>query len=233
MLHTRFEFLLKHDFLGANYFIYRFSDLVTNPNKKRFTWRRKNPFKQRLLDYFFISDTLQDTAERIEIILSVQSDHSTLCLKFSPINERNRGPSHWKFNSSLVYDKNFVRMIKIEIPKFCDESLGIKDAMGHWEFLRYKMRQLSMKYSKEKAAERKSKRIFLENSVKQLEIKILTNSNEELLEQYNIAKTNWRHYLIILQKESSFALKQTGMNMEKSPPNIFLILKKGTNLSLI
>ena len=124
-------------------------------------------------------------------------------------------------------------MMKTEIPKFCDESLGIKDAMGRWEFLKYKMRQLSMKYSKEKAAERKSKRISLENSVKQLEIKISTNSNEELLEQYNKAKTNWRHYMITSQKESSFALKQTGMNTEKSPPNIFLTLKQGTNLSLI
>ena len=57
---------------------------VRCPNEKRFTWRRKNPFKQRRLDYFFISDTLQDIVERIEIIPSVQSDHSTLCLKFSP-----------------------------------------------------------------------------------------------------------------------------------------------------
>ena len=38
--------------------------------------------------------------------------------------------------------------------------------MGRWEFLKYKMRQLSVKYSKEKAAERNSKRISLENSVK-------------------------------------------------------------------
>ena len=50
------------------------------------------------------------------------------------------------------------------------------------------MRQLSMKYSKEKAAERKSKQISLENNVKQLEIKISTNSNKESLEQYNKAK---------------------------------------------
>ena len=45
-----------------------------------------------------------------------------------------------------------------------------------------------MKYSKEKAVERKSKRISFENSVKQLEIKISTNSNKELLEQYNKEK---------------------------------------------
>ena len=196
---------------------------------------KKNPSKQRCLDYFFISDTLQDIVERIEIIPSVQSDHSTLCLKFSPINEINKGPSHWKFNNCLVYDKNFVRMMKTEIPKFCYESLGIKDAMGHWELLNHKMQQLLMKYSKEKSAERRSKRIFLKNSVKQLKIKISTNSNEELLKQYNKAKkkTNWRHYMIISQKESSFTLKQTGMNTEKSPSNIFLTLKKGTNISLI
>ena len=66
-------------------------------------------------------------------------------------------------------------MMKTEIPKFCDESLDIKDAMGRWKFLKYKMRQLLMKYSKEKAAERKSKRISLKNNVKQLEIKISTN----------------------------------------------------------
>ena len=79
-------------------------------------------------------------------------------------------------------------MMKTEIPKFLDESLDIKDAEGCWEFLKYQMRQLLMKYFNKKAAERKSKRISLENSVKQIEIKISTNSNEELLEQYNKAK---------------------------------------------
>ena len=150
---------------------------VRCPDEKRFTWRRKNPFKQRQLDHFFISDTLQDTVERIEIIPSVQSDHSTLCLKFSPINERNRGHFHWKFNNSLVYDKNFVSMMRTEIPKFRDESLGIKDAMGRWEFLKYNATTINEIFQR-KAAERKSKRISSENSVKQLEIKISTNSNE-------------------------------------------------------
>ena len=91
-------------------------------------------------------------------------------------------------NNIAVYDKNFVSMMKTEIPYFRDESLGVKDAMGHWEFLKYKMRQLSMTFSKEKAVERKSKRISLENRVKQLEITKLINSNEELLEQNNKAK---------------------------------------------
>ena len=66
---------------------------IRNPDEKCFTWRSRNPFLQRRLDYFFISDFLQDLVETADILPSVQSDHSTLKLKFSPINEQSRGPS--------------------------------------------------------------------------------------------------------------------------------------------
>ena len=73
---------------------------VRHPNEKRFTWRQKNPFKQRRLDHFLISDNLQDLVEYVNIIPSVQSDHSALKLKLSLLSERERGQSHWKFNNS-------------------------------------------------------------------------------------------------------------------------------------
>ena len=43
---------------------------IRNPETKRFTWRRKTPFKQRRLDYFLISDCLQEAVQTIEIIPS-------------------------------------------------------------------------------------------------------------------------------------------------------------------
>ena len=63
---------------------------VRHPNEKRFTWRQKNPLKQRRLDHFLISDNLQDLVEYVNIILSVQSNHSALKLKLSLLNERER-----------------------------------------------------------------------------------------------------------------------------------------------
>ena len=91
---------------------------VRHPNEKRFTWRQKNPFKQRRLDHFFISDNLQDLVEYVNIIPSVQSDHSALKLNtLSLLSERERGQSHWKFNNSLTSDNTFVCMMKEEIPK--------------------------------------------------------------------------------------------------------------------
>ena len=53
---------------------------IRNLDEKCFTWQFKNPFLQRRLDYFFISDLLQDLVETADILPSVQSDHSTLTL---------------------------------------------------------------------------------------------------------------------------------------------------------
>ena len=58
---------------------------IRNPEIKRFTWRRKTPFIQRRLDYFLISDCLQKAVQTIEIIPSVQSDHSALKLNFCTV----------------------------------------------------------------------------------------------------------------------------------------------------
>ena len=51
---------------------------IRNPQEKRFTWRRKTPFKQRRLDFFLVSDMLQDNIRTVDIIPSVQSDHSAI-----------------------------------------------------------------------------------------------------------------------------------------------------------
>ena len=53
-----------------------------------------------------------------------------------------------------------------------------------WEFIKYKIRQFTINYSKEKASERKARRISLEKTVKRLEISLSTNSSETLLEEY-------------------------------------------------
>ena len=90
-----------------------------------------------------------------------------------------------------------------------------------------------MKYSKEKAAERKSKVISLVNSVKQLQIKILTNSNEELLEQYDKAKNELAALYDYITEGIILRSKAYWYEHGEKSSEYFLTLKKGTNLSLI
>ena len=133
---------------------------IRNPDEKRFTWRCRNPFLQSRLDYFFISDFLQELVEIADILPSVQSDHSTPKLKFSPFS--------WKFNNSLTTNKCFVDLMKSNIPTIYEESRELKDPLMRSEFLKYQIRQFTINYSKEKASERKARRISLEKTVKKI-----------------------------------------------------------------
>ena len=56
---------------------------VRNPTNRRFTFRQKNPFLQRRLDYIFISNELQESIVNVEVLPLVNSDHSPIYLKLA------------------------------------------------------------------------------------------------------------------------------------------------------
>ena len=87
-----------------------------NGNLRRYTWHRKNPKRLARLDYFLISQSLIDYTDRCHILPGYRSDHSivelSLCFcKF----ERGRGL--WKFNCSLLKDKDYLIAINNVIDK--------------------------------------------------------------------------------------------------------------------
>ena len=161
---------------------------VRNPDMKRYTWRRKTPFKQRRLDYFLISDQLQDQIDQVDIIPSIQSDHSTLKLKICGAKCSSKGPSYWKLNNSFLQDKVFIELIKSEIPKFYQESEELRNPMMRWEYLKYKVRDFSKQYSVDKARERRAKRNKLELRVKEVDALISSNAEETLIQEYQKCK---------------------------------------------
>ena len=79
-------------------------------------------------------------------------------------------------------------MMKEEIPKIYQDSLQLKNSILQWDFTKYRVRQLAMKYSKEKAHERKNRRCFLEKSQQTLKLEITAESSEELLKEYHTCK---------------------------------------------
>ena len=97
---------------------------VRNPEMKRYTWRLKTHFKQHKLDYFLISDQLQN---EIDIIPSMESHHSTLKLKICGTKCNSKGPSYWKLNNSFLQDKVFIELMKSEVSKFYLESEELRN----------------------------------------------------------------------------------------------------------
>lgn len=81
------------------------------PDKKRYTWRKSNPIKQARLDYFLISENFMSNVADVQINPGYRSDHSMIILNVQ-LNEFVKGRGLWKFNSTLLSDKDYVSKVK-------------------------------------------------------------------------------------------------------------------------
>ena len=152
---------------------------IRNPEKRKFTWRQKKPFIQRRLDYWLISDYLQDFIKEVDIIPSIKSDHSAITLQINSIEDKGRGPSHWIFNSSLLDDDNYVNLITSRCQDWLIQFQDVDDKRLLWDLVKYRIRQNTISYSKTKAKERKKKLADLENRLKRSDELCACNPTEQ------------------------------------------------------
>jgi len=137
---------------------------IRNPNVKRFTWRQKTPMIQRRLDFWLVSNAMQEDIDYVDVISSLKSDHSAIVLSINGIEIRSRGPSFWKLNSNLLDDKECVFNL-MKYPLWNDEFKEVTDLRLFWDLMKYRIRQESISYSKLKAKERRSKMAALESKL--------------------------------------------------------------------
>lgn len=79
--------------------------------ERKYTWLRKNPFKQARLDFFLISGSLYSKVDDCDILPGYRTDHSMITLTLL-LDKCSKGNSYWKFNNTLLKDGNFVQKIK-------------------------------------------------------------------------------------------------------------------------
>ena len=82
-----------------------------NPSRKKFSWKQWGNSKFARLDFFLISDSLLPYVEKADILPTCFSDHSPIILEID-FAKFQRGKGFWKFNNSLLTDKNYVDLIK-------------------------------------------------------------------------------------------------------------------------
>ena len=71
---------------------------------------------QRRLDYIFISHNFQEVVKDSEILCAMSTDHSALFCSFQRFNKL-KSYGLWKFNNSLVSNKDFVQNCTEHIQK--------------------------------------------------------------------------------------------------------------------
>ena len=76
---------------------------IRNPKRKRFTFRQHHStgFIQRRLDYFFISNFLQESPKPPDTLAAFSADHSPINFSLCHLKGFPRGKGLWKFNKYI------------------------------------------------------------------------------------------------------------------------------------
>ena len=86
-----------------------------------------------------MENDLQDEIDQANIIPSIKSDHSTILLWINSIEEQIHGPSFWKFNTSLLDDKDYVDLINSRFEVWIEEFKDIHDPRMFWDLISTKL----------------------------------------------------------------------------------------------
>ena len=164
--------------------------------KNKLTWHQRKPIIQRRLDYWFISDLLQDDVAKIDIITSIKN-HSAIVLEVDSMADQPRGPSFWKFNNSLLDDPIFVQSMRVNFPLWLEDINFCQYLRIKWDYIKYMIRQDSIKYSKVKASSRKTRISQIEGKLKACEEKVAEAPSPENLENLEACKTAYEKNMII------------------------------------
>ena len=77
-----------------------------------------------------------------------------------------KGPGYWKMNVSLLQDENYLNELKSNFPEWKTTGTNnLSNKRSIWDWLKYKIRNHAISYSKQKARERHARDKLLQTTV--------------------------------------------------------------------
>ena len=105
---------------------------------KRFTFQQNHVsgFIERRLDFFKISNILQESVIKTDVLASFCTDHSQISFFLQLKDMTTQGKGFWKFNNSLTSNDDYAEKMKKQISEticILDQD-KITDKHLRWEF---------------------------------------------------------------------------------------------------
>ena len=195
---------------------------VRYPDVKQYTFLRRNPLIKRRLDYFFVSNNIQEYVQCVKILPSYLSDHSPVFITVNFDCKIKRGKPGWKFNNSLLSDPDFKSKLQNHIKEIEIKLEPHSNPHIKWEFMKYEVRKFSISYSKSKYQLENSQRIYHENIVKRFSSTLDTPSESEFAE----SKDFLDQYFDNKTKGAILRSKSTVFEQHEKSSKYFLNLEK-------
>ena len=197
---------------------------IRNPLKRRFSFRQPTPRRLRRLDYFFISNAVQDRIKSCETLTSLSSDHSPVSLAFECSVLYTPGSNYWKFNSQHLKNLTFCSELS-DVIENAKLEFSDCDPQTKWELVKFRIRSFCIKFSKKIAREKRERLEILEKNIEQFE-NIPANEHSISQDTYNENKLEFES--LMDEKTLGYILRSKTewyQNGEKSS-KFFLNLEK-------
>lgn len=120
---------------------------IKNPDKQIFTWFKPDGTIKSRLDFWLVSEFTPVQDINCSITAAPLTDHCMVKLIVSPINGGRRNKGYWKFNSNLLKNEHYCHDV-IRIIEDISKDTALQSYSEKWEFLKYKIRQISISHGK-------------------------------------------------------------------------------------
>lgn len=146
-----------------------------NKSTRNYTFYSNRHKSFSRIDYIFLSQSLVHHAKP-DILPILLSDHApVLCLIF-PKGVPQKA-TRWRFNDSLLLDKNFDTQIRDKLVEFIEiNKQGCPNAQILWETVKCFIRGFCISFSSSRNKARKRRLEELESNIKALELELQQNS---------------------------------------------------------
>ena len=168
-----------------------------NQNSSQFTWRRKNNRSvASRIDFFLISPDIRPHIISADIrpALISHTDHQAISLQIR-LKAQNKGKGFFKINNSILNDTKYKEII-IKLIDTHQEKILTKnnDPRVTWDIFKTEVREVTIAYCKQKAAESKNEIKHLENKLKFLNEK--SSNSQHLKKEINNVENNLQNLYV-------------------------------------
>ena len=162
-----------------------------NPGKKQYTWKQNNPEILCRLDYFLVTKKMDEYVQETKITHVPNTDHKGITIDIELHKAHRRGPSFWKHNNSLLNNKTYVNEMRKKIDDAWKEAKDVSDIRAKYDFLKYKIKQFSIVFSKQLAKDKRKCEENCQKRLQELDVKLMEDSlsKEEKAEYNKITST--------------------------------------------
>ena len=199
------------------------------PHIKRFSYESKFLKVKSRLDYFLIAKHLTQHVHNVKTKTATTPDHKAIKLSLK-LSQVIRGPGLWKFNNSLLKDKNYLTLITESYPIISEKYANIVDKRLRWELIKMEIRSITISFAARKAKEFRKQESYLQKRLDVIDKSISNscdNQNiEDKLKEFDKLKNEFNRLYEIKGKGAIFRSKARWVEYGEKPTKYFFNMEK-------